>query len=122
MIGIDLIEIERMERLLQQFGQKGLERFLLPSEIERCHSAQSAAALWAAKEAIAKALGTGIGKEVGFKDIEIIKDERGAPKVRLDPKVQEAFGIEEVAISLTHDGGFAAAAAIVVRSPSSSKA
>ncbi len=122
MIGIDLIEIERMERLLQRFGQKGLERFLLPSEIERCHSAQSAAALWAAKEAIAKALGTGIGKEVGFKDIEIIKDERGAPKVRLGPKIKEAFGIEEVAISLTHDGGFAAAAAIVVRSPSSGKA
>ena len=122
MIGIDLIEIERMERLLQRFGQKGLERFLLPSEIERCHSAQSAAALWAAKEAIAKALGTGIGKEVGFKDIEIIKDKRGAPKVRLGPKIKEAFGIEEVAISLTHDGGFAAAAAIVVRSPSSGKA
>ncbi len=94
---------------------------MLPGEIERCKSAQSAAALWAAKEAIAKALGTGIGKELGFKDIEIIKDERGAPQVRLAPKVQEAFGIEEVAISLTHDGGFAAAAAIVVRSAPAGK-
>jgi len=120
MIGVDIVLIKRIEALQKRFGQKGLERYLLPSELRLCSRIETAAGFWAAKEAIAKALGCGIGKELGFKEIEIYKDEKGAPRFRLLGDAKRRFGLKEAALSISHDGGFAiAVAAIELLSPSS---
>ncbi len=115
MIGIDIIAIKRIERLYQRFGHKGLERFLLDEEIEQACKIETIAGYWAAKEAIAKALKCGIGKELSFKDILIYKEPSGAPNFRLLNDKESHFHILDRSLSITHDGGFAIAAAIILR-------
>lgn len=107
MIGIDLIKSSRMERLIERFGERGLLRFLSPDEILLIKSHKTAAGFWAIKEAFSKALGTGIGKEFSFHDIRIYKDTKGAPKIALSKKIVINFSIEDVALSITHDGEYA---------------
>jgi len=107
MIGIDLIKTSRMERLMERFQERGLLRFLSPDEILLVKSYKTAAGFWAIKEAFSKALGTGIGKECSFHDISIYKDSKGAPKIALSKRVVTAFNIEDVALSITHDGEYA---------------
>jgi holo-[acyl-carrier protein] synthase len=109
MIGIDLIKIERMERMLERFGDKALQRFLSPEEILHVKSPKNASGFWAAKEACSKALGTGIGKECGFYDIHISKDAKGAPKLALCERLVAQFEITDISVSITHDGDYAIA-------------
>lgn len=116
MIGIDIIAVHRMERFIERYGDKGLERFLHPSEIVLAKNPKSTAGLWAAKEAVSKALGCGIGKELGFHDITISKDEKGAPLVDLSQKTRKHFGVKDVSLSITHDGDYAVAAVLVTTS------
>ncbi|MCW8821909.1 MAG: holo-ACP synthase, partial [Sulfurovum sp.] len=82
-IGTDIIQINRIERLLAQFGDKFKQRFLHPEEIKLVQKTESIAGFWAAKEAISKAIGCGIGSELSFHDIIIDKDLRGTPKFSL---------------------------------------
>jgi holo-[acyl-carrier protein] synthase len=107
MIGIDLIKTSRMERLIERFGEKGLRKFLSQNEIKLISSHKTAAGFWAIKEAFSKALGTGIGKECSFHDIEIYKTSLGAPKLALSTKIVEKFALINTAISITHDGDYA---------------
>jgi len=107
MIGIDLIKTSRMERLIERFGEKGLRKFLSTNEIKLVKSYKTAAGFWAIKEAFSKALGTGIGKECSFHDIEIYKTSLGAPKLALSTKIVENFSLISTAISITHDGEYA---------------
>jgi len=107
MIGIDLIKTSRMERFIERFSDKALQKFLTPSEIKLIKNHKTAAGFWAIKEATSKALGTGIGKECGFHDIVIYKTEKGAPKISLSKKVVAKFGIIDAALSITHDGEYA---------------
>ncbi len=65
-IGTDIIQISRIEKSLTQFGDKFTQRFLQPQEIKLVQKTASIAGFWAAKEAIAKALGCGIGKRIVF--------------------------------------------------------
>ncbi|NLU33840.1 MAG: holo-ACP synthase [Wolinella succinogenes] len=109
MIGIDLVSIERIEAFIAKHGQRGLERFLLPEEILLANKPETIAGFWAAKEACSKALGTGIGAEVGFHDIRLFKNPKGAPLLELSPRVKERFEIDSCALSITHDKGFAIA-------------
>jgi holo-[acyl-carrier protein] synthase len=117
MLGVDMVKISRIEGFLNRFGDRGLKRFLLPSEIEALNIDKigSIAGLWAVKEAVSKAVGTGIGKDLSFHDIETYKDSRSAPKVRLSEKVMRKFGIREVAVSITHDGEYAVAVATILK-------
>ncbi len=112
MIGIDIVEIKRIEKLAEKFGNKGLKKFLTEKEIENAKRSETIAGLFAAKEAFSKALGTGIGKECGFLDIEILKDERNKPY--FSEKTLKKFNIEKGDLSITHDGGFAIAAVIIL--------
>jgi len=81
--GVDLIEISRIEEAIARHGSHYLERIYTPSELEQCgRRAESLAGRFAAKEAAAKALGSGIG-DVSWKDIEILGDEANAPVLRL---------------------------------------
>ena len=112
-IGTDIVEIERIERSLAQFGDKFKQRFLHSDEIALVKKTASIAGFWAAKEAISKALGCGIGGELSFHDIIIAKDSRGAPTFKLTPKAQEMHQIKTSSLSISHDGGFAIAVAVI---------
>lgn len=109
MIGVDLIKLERMKRMIDRFGQKSLKKFLLDDEINLVKNYRTAAGFWAAKEACAKALGTGIGSECSFYDIKISKTIKGAPILNLSPKIIDMFSIKESSLSITHDGDYAIA-------------
>ena len=113
MIGIDIVQIDRIEKMMRRFGPKALERFLCQEERELVLSASTAAGFWAVKEATAKALGCGIGKEFGFFDIRIRKSEKNAPYILLSKSVIERFEIENAQVSITHDGGFAVAVVVI---------
>ncbi len=115
MIGIDIIKVDRIQAMIERFGQKALLRFLHESEIKQATSIQSIAGYWAAKEAIAKALQTGIGSKLSFKDITIYKID-GAPYFRLSQEKEQAFGIIQKALSITHEKDYAIAVAVVIRS------
>ena len=112
-IGTDIVSIKRVERSLEKFGDRFKEKYLNSDEISRSKKTESLAGLWAAKEAVAKALGCGIGKDLGFHDIEIGKDERGAPFFELSIEAQKRHPIRESSLSISHDSGFAIAVAIV---------
>ena len=113
MIGIDIVAIDRIERFMERFGERGLRRFLSEEEIRTAKNSASIAGLWAAKEAISKALGCGIGKELGFHDIIIRKSDKGAPYFLLSEEAKKRFPLTKSALSISHDGGFAIAVAVI---------
>lgn len=76
---------------------------------------ESVAGLWSAKESIAKAIGCGIGRELGFYDMQIYKDEFNAPKVKLLNNKNILLKISNIEISISHDGGFAIASCIAIK-------
>lgn len=98
-----------MEHLIQQFGEKGLKRFLSAEEIYLVKSYKTAAGFWAAKEAFSKALSVGIGRECSFFDIKIYKSKTGSPHLALSKKIVEKFKIINSSLSITHDGEYAIA-------------
>ena len=110
--GVDIIEIARLEQSLARHGERFLQRIYTPAEIERYRTRpQSLAARWAAKEAVAKALGTGIG-EIGWKEIEVLEDDLRAPVLHLSGRaaaLAQALGLTEWAISLSHTDALAIA-------------
>ena len=116
--GIDIIAIERVQKSIEKTGRAFLERVYTENEIEYCESRkvnamQSFAGRFAAKEAVAKALGTGIGtKGVSFSDMEILSDEYGMPCVSLTGKTLQVYKEKKgrsISVSVSHDGGFAIA-------------
>jgi len=115
MIGIDIVSVSRIEKILNKFGNRALKKYLNESEIKLIKSPQTAAGFWAAKEAVSKALGCGIGSELSFHDINISKNSKGKPTVSLPEKKYNYFNIKEIDISITHEKEFAIAAAIVLK-------
>ena len=107
MIGIDLVKSARIEKMMERFSHKALQKFLSEDEIALVKNYKTAAGFWAIKEATSKALGTGIGSECSFHDIKIYKTAAGAPKIALSEKIIKNFQIQEAAISITHDGEYA---------------
>lgn len=112
--GIDLIEIARIQQAVARHGERFLQRIFTPAERQACAGrAESLAARFAAKEAVAKALGTGIGP-VGWREIEIVGKEAESPQVRLHGRAAETaqrLGLTAWSISLTHSREMAAAIA-----------
>ncbi|MBL9139841.1 MAG: holo-ACP synthase [Verrucomicrobiales bacterium] len=122
--GIDLIEVARILGAVERFGDRFLARVLLPPEIAYCRSysrpGPHIAARFAAKEAISKAFGTGIGKQLGWHDMEIARRESGEPYVVLHGKGAEllaARGGGQLHVSLSHTDNYATAIAILEDSP-----
>ncbi|MDF1874683.1 holo-ACP synthase [Sulfurimonas sp. SAG-AH-194-I05] len=115
MIGIDLIKTSRMDRLIERFGEKALQKFLSSSEIQLVKNYRTAAGFWAVKEATSKALGVGIGKECGFHDIVISKTSKGAPEITLTQNVIIKYSILDTSVSITHDGDYAIAVVAIQR-------
>ena len=89
MIGIDLVSIERIQKLQERFGERALQKYLTPEEILLVKNNATAAGFYAAKEAVSKALGIGISSECGFLDIQIHKDAFNAPYFTLSKKLIE---------------------------------
>jgi len=121
-IGTDLIKIGRINRLMQKYPQRFLDRVFTAGEIEFCRArlnvAASLAARFAAKEAVRKALSIGGVKECSWRDIEIISRPDGKPAVKLHNKtavlaVQQ--GVGSILISLSHEKELALAFAMAIR-------
>jgi holo-[acyl-carrier protein] synthase len=115
-VGTDLVEVVRIEASLQRFGDAFLRRVFTPGEIAFCtarkNAAESLAARFAAKEAGAKALGTGISRGVGWKDLEVHRLPGQAPRLLLHGRAAELalqLGIGRTSLSLTHTRSLAQA-------------
>ncbi len=113
--GVDLIEISRIEEVIARHGKRYLERIYTPAELEQLgHETESLAGRFAAKEAVAKALGCGIG-DVGWKDIEILGDEQNAPGLTLygaaADKAKE-LGLQSWSVSISHSMSHAVAVVV----------
>lgn len=120
-IGIDVIEVERIEDAMEEFGDRFLERIFTDGERAYCsrqkRPAIHFAARWAAKEAVSKAFGTGIGELLGWQDMEVCRRQSGEPELVLHGKGKdfaEEKGVSQVKISLTHAKSYAAANAVVL--------
>ena len=103
--GVDLIEIARIEEVIARHGKHYLERIFTPAELEQCGKrTESLAGRFAAKEAVTKALGCGIG-EVTWKEIEILGDEQNAPALTLHgtaEKKAKELGLFIWSVSISH--------------------
>jgi len=118
--GIDIIEVTRIEASHQKFGERFLQRILRPAEIayylSHKRSAPFLAVRFAAKEAISKAFGTGIGRQLGWQDMEVGRKESGEPYVILHDGGQQLLaerGGRIVHLSLSHTEHYATAVAIL---------
>jgi holo-[acyl-carrier protein] synthase len=118
--GIDLIEVARIQTSYEKFGERFLKRILRPEEIAYCLSHKCPgpflAARFAAKEAISKAFGTGIGAELGWQDMEVGRKPSGEPYVILHEKGLELLsqrGGRIVHLTLSHTEFHATAMAIL---------
>jgi holo-[acyl-carrier protein] synthase len=119
-IGIDMIECNRIEHSLERFGARFMQRVFTEGEIAYCQSmkfpARHFAARFAAKEALSKAFGTGIGKAMGWRDIDVRKKESGEPYVVLSGGAQSRTrerGVHNVLISLSHTDHHAVAVIVL---------
>lgn len=120
-IGIDVVEIERIEESIEKFGDKFLNRIFTPAERAYCDAQKrphvNYAARFAVKEAVAKSFGTGIGKELSWLDMTILRAPSGEPSVEFSgagKEFAEKHQIAQVKISLTHAKLYAAANAVAL--------
>jgi len=104
-VGVDMIEVDRIERSLERHGPNFLDRIFTAQEQAYCNGQiNRLAARFAIKEAVSKALGTGIG-DVAWKDIEIVNDERGRPQLILHDGASNLAaekGLLNWSISMSH--------------------
>ncbi len=119
-LGTDITEIERIEKSVARFGQRFLHRVFTASEIAYCQrkksSAESLAARFAAKEAGAKALGTGISRGVSWQEIEVRREPGQRPTLHLSGRAAERaaqLGVSHISLSLTHSRDLAMAVVIM---------
>lgn len=108
-IGLDLVEVSRIRALLERSGDRFKERVFTPDEIDYCDSCADAAihyaARFAAKEAAAKALGTGFSEGINWRDIEVQRNEKGAPSLSLHGQAAQIagkLGVKQTFLSLSH--------------------
>ncbi len=120
-VGMDIVETKRIADSLERFGDRFLHRVFLEGEITYSQSMKfphlHLAARFAAKEAVSKAFGTGIGHTMGWRDIEIVREPSGQPRVVLHGKAEahaKTLAVQAVHISLSHTAEYGAASAVVV--------
>ena len=120
-VGVDLVEIDRIRGMGARHADRFLEKVFTAAErgemSGRADPWPGFAARFAAKEAVSKAFGTGIGAELDFTSVAIVTDERGAPGVVLDAKGERllrARGGSRIHVSLTHTAALAQAFAVIV--------
>tara|TARA_B100001057_G_scaffold742_1_gene677 strand:+ start:1593 stop:1979 length:387 start_codon:yes stop_codon:yes gene_type:complete len=117
--GIDIIDIDRIRIVINKYGNRFKRRCFSPSEIKRSeirlNSVQSYAKRYAAKEACAKALGTGLARGVFWKDIEVVNNQYGKPFIQLHGKAKKIYkymnktSIAQIEVSLSDEKKYAIA-------------
>jgi len=122
--GIDLVELGRIEQMLERHGERFLERVFTAREQADAAAVKNRieklAGRFAAKEAVMKLVGTGWRDGVAWTDIEVVNDPLGRPQVRLGGKVKEladALRLGPVTLSISHTGNFAMASAVALAAP-----
>jgi len=120
-IGVDIIEIDRIKKSIDDYGDQFLNKIYTPVELEYCLSKkdkyQHLAARFAAKEAIYKALSEGWVKEMSWQDMEIINASNGMPTVRLKGRLSEFLSHDQnLKISMSHSRDYVVCVAIIYRS------
>jgi holo-[acyl-carrier protein] synthase len=118
-LGMDLVQIERLEAVLEKRGERFLARVFTPAERRYCETrarpATHFAGRFAVKEAVMKALGTGWSSGVRWQDIEVRRTRTGPPELVLHgatAALARERSIERIHITITHDAGLAAAVAV----------
>ena len=119
-IGTDIVEIARIRQLLERHDRAFIQRVFTPEEqalaaAENANAAQFYAGRWAAKEAAAKTLGTGIGAECGWLDLRILRGPAGQPQLELHGAAAESakrLGIATIHITISHTKELAVACAV----------
>ena len=115
--GVDIVEVDRIDRAILRHGQRFFDRFFTLQElVDAGGHTPALAARFAAKEAVAKALGTGIG-DVGWKDIEVVNGPRKEPRLRLHGSakmISEQLGLTAWSVSLSHTHEHAVAIAVAL--------
>jgi holo-[acyl-carrier protein] synthase len=119
-IGTDLVEVSRVEKILQKWGDKFLKKVYSQNEIEYCQKKAFPsihyAARFAAKESFLKSLGIGLGMGVKLQDIEVINNPQGSPVLKVHERIRsrlDKLGINALHISITHTRGHAQAIVIL---------
>jgi len=122
--GIDLVEIARIQQSMERFGQRFLKRVYTSAEQAYClrkrNSAESLAARFAAKEAGAKALGTGISHGVSWLEIEVVREPSGRPTIQFHGRaaeLAERMGVSRAALSITHTAALSMASVVLEKLP-----
>ena len=115
-IGVDLVPVERAAALVARHGERFLARCFNPGEVARPGDPSHVAGLLAAKEAAFKALGTGWGEGVGWRDVAVARDTAGAPSLTFAgaaAKRAADLGAGRYHLSISHDGGLAVAVVVL---------
>jgi holo-[acyl-carrier protein] synthase len=116
-VGVDLVELERIARVVGRYGGRFLARIYTPEELVHCRGrVPELAARFAAKEAVSKALGVGMNhisaQGIGWQEVEVLSDRRGKPLLKLSGRAHELAdeqGLREWAVSLSHERAYAMA-------------
>ena len=116
-IGLDVVEVARIGAMLARHGDRVLERICRPGEVDRSRAGldQHVAGLFAAKEAVLMALGTGWAAGLGFRQVEVVRAAGGQPGVRLHEAAAAraaVLGVAVVHLSISHERAWAAAMAV----------
>lgn len=110
-IGIDIIDIKRIKKIIERYGDRFYTRILTEKEIEYCKSFSKPdlhfAGRFASKEAYSKSIGTGVSKDFRWKDIEILNDERGKPYI--NHRVDNKYSKYKFEVSISHTDEYACA-------------
>lgn len=121
-IGTDVVQIQRIERLHQKYGEHFVQRLLMPAELDAFRAQSRAsrflAMRFAAKEAIVKAMGTGFRHGLWIRDVGVAANEFGRPDIiwsERGQQMRERLGIGEGHITLTDEAGLVVAVAILMR-------
>jgi holo-[acyl-carrier protein] synthase len=121
-IGIDVLKAERVQRVLEKYGERFIDHLLLPEEraqLERtARPGRFLAMHFAAKEAIVKAMGTGFAHGVWIRDVGMVQNAWGRPEVVYSArgaKVRDGLGIGEGHVTLTDEAGLVVAVAVLMR-------
>lgn len=118
-VGSDLVRITRMEESIHRFGDRLLEKIFTPAEVDHCRKGNRPASCFAkrfaAKEALVKALGTGMRGGIWFRDVEVFSNDLGAPGLRLSGEAGRRLAHRAVAlhVSLSDDGDYALAFVVI---------
>lgn len=119
-VGIDIIDIPRVKSIVEEYGDGFFSKLFTQNEIEYCNSKKNPeinfGARFAAKEALLKALGTGLRGEIQWKEIEVIHDNMGKPTINLNGHAADSaheLGVARVNLSLSHTKKYAVAVVIL---------